>query len=272
MRPPQYPNALTFQSWRRNVRAAAISACGKSEHARAFVFSVEAEEACFDTLAVIDNDRHRALDAKLAGALLKIVKGDLARCLAVMGESLAKHGLVLAGRQLLFLICEEFGKDAHQTDCTSYSHLEKMQGCKDIKGLERFLAAWDNLMLNFQTTPKPDHMYSALLSKIRNILELLDPLKKLSRLPWDDPKKTYEAMREECDFLIEGTKQEKQSKQLDQLYENGSVATALAATPEEKTKLPCFYVRDGKPCPNGKSCAYSHQKDIIEKAKKAKEA
>ena len=95
-----------------------------------------------------------------------------------MSESLAKHGLVLAGRQILFLIYKEFGKDAHQTDCTSYSHLENMQCCKDIKGLESFLAVWDNLMLNFQTPPKPDHMYPALLSKIRNIPELLDPLRR----------------------------------------------------------------------------------------------
>ena len=93
----------------------------------------------------------------------------------------------------------------------------------------------------------------------------------MNRLPWDNPKKTYEALREECDFLVEETRLEKQRKQLDQLYDNGSVATALAATPEEKAKLPCFYIRDGKPCPNGKSCAYSHQKDITEKAKKAKE-
>ena len=84
-------------------------------------------------------------------------------------------------------------------------------------------------------------------------------------------KKTYEALREECDYLIEETRLEKHSKQLDQLYENGSVATALAATPEEKKLLPCFYVRDGKPCPNGKSCTYSHQEDVINKAKKAKE-
>ena len=72
-----------------------------------------------------------------------------------------------------------------------------MQGAKDIKNLETFLAVWDNLMLNFQTPPKPDHMYSAFLSKIRNIPELHDPLKKMNRLSWDDPKKTYEALREE---------------------------------------------------------------------------
>ena len=35
MRLPQYPNALTFQSWRRAVRTAAISSCEKPERARA---------------------------------------------------------------------------------------------------------------------------------------------------------------------------------------------------------------------------------------------
>ena len=272
MRLPQYPNALTFQFWRGNVRTAAIAACEKPERARAFVFSAEAEEASFDSLDVSDSDWHRTLDAKLVGALLKVVKGDLARRLAVMSESLAKHGLVLAGRLILFLICKEFVKDARQIGCTSYSHFEKMQGCRDFKGLETFLAVWDNLMLKFQTPPKPDHMYSALLSKIRDVLELLDPFKRLSRFPWGGPKKTYEALREESDFLIEEIRQEKQSKQLGSLCEKGSVALALAAIPEEKAKLPCFYVRDGKPYPNGKSCAYSRQKDIIEKAKKAKEA
>ena len=34
--------------------------------------------------------------------------------------------------------------------------------------------------------------------------------------------------------------------------------------------MPCFYVRDGKTCPNGKSCPYSHNPAVIDKAKKAK--
>ena len=212
MRLPQYPNALTFQSWRRAVRTSVFLSCEEPDRARAFVFCVESDDASFDSLAVSDSDKHRALDAKLAEALLNIVKGDLARRLAVMGESLAKRGLVLAGRQILFLIYRGFGKDAHQTDCMSYSHLEKMQGSKDVKGLETFLAVWDNLMLNFQIPPKPDHMYSAFFSKIRNITELLGPPKKMNRLPWDDPRKTYEAFMEECDFLIEETRLEKQSK------------------------------------------------------------
>ena len=110
MRLPQYLNALTFQSWRRAVRTSAISSCEKPERACAFVFSVESDDASFDSLAVSGSDKHRPLDAKLAEALLKIVKGDLARRLAVMSESLAKRGLALAGRQILFLIYREFGK------------------------------------------------------------------------------------------------------------------------------------------------------------------
>ena len=80
MRLPQYLNALTFQSWRRAVRTAAISSCEKPERELAFIFSVESEDASFDSLSVSDSDKHRALDAKLADALLKIVKGDIARC------------------------------------------------------------------------------------------------------------------------------------------------------------------------------------------------
>ena len=94
-------------------------------------------------------------------------------------------------------------------------------------------------MLIFQCPPKPAHQYTALLSKIQNIPELQerDVLKKC-RFPWGDPNKTYKAPRDECDTLLEETRLEEQSKQLDQLYENGSVSTALAATPEEKKLLP----------------------------------
>ena len=42
---------------------------------------------------------------------------------------------------------------------------------------------------------------------------------------------------------MEETRLEKQSKLLDQLYEDGSVTTALAASSEEEKLFPCFYVR-----------------------------
>ena len=140
MRLPQYPNAITFQSWRRAIRTAAVSACEKPKRTRTSIFFVESENAIFDSLSVGDCNLHRALDAKLANALLKIVKGDLARRLAVISKTLAKRGRVLGGRHILFLIYREFRKGAHVTDVQSYSHLEKIQGTKEMKELESFLA------------------------------------------------------------------------------------------------------------------------------------
>ena len=71
-----------------------------------------------------------------------------------------------------------------------------MQSTKEIKGLESFLVVWENLMLNLVYSPKPTHVYTALLSKIRNMLELQkrDFLKKINRFPRGDPNKTYEAL------------------------------------------------------------------------------
>ena len=57
-----------------------------------------------------------------------------------MSETLAQRGLVLGGQQILFLIYREFGKDMHRMDVHPYSHLEKMQGTKEVKALESFLA------------------------------------------------------------------------------------------------------------------------------------
>ena len=169
---PQFPNALTFLAWRRSVRTAIVSCCERPERARAFAFSCEDPAATFETLAIADGDRHRALDAKLADALQKIVRGDLARRLAVRSEALARNGLVLSGRQILWLVYREFSKDSHMTDAVSYSHLEKLQGSRDLKGLETLLTVWDALQLNFMNPPQADHLYASFLSKIRHIPEM----------------------------------------------------------------------------------------------------
>ena len=50
--------------------------------------------------------------------------------------------------------------------------------------------AWNRSNLNFKGSPKIGHMESAFRTEIRNIPGLLDLLKKLNRLPRDDPKMT----------------------------------------------------------------------------------
>ena len=91
-------------------------------------------------------------------------------------------------------------------------------------------------MLNFLCPPKSAQLYTAFLFKIRNIPELQERsfFKKMNRLPWGDPYKTYEALRDGCDTLLEEKRLKKQSKQLDQLYENGSVSVHCSADRNEE--------------------------------------
>ena len=267
---PPHPNALGLPAWKRAMRTAVIASCSRPEKAREFLFEVESESATFEALACDDKARTRTIDARLAEALMRIIKGDLSRRLAVASEAAAMQGALLSGRQILFMLYRDFARDMHHSDAQNYGHLEKLKCGKELRMLDTFMTCWDNLMLQFNKLPQPDHMYQAFLMKVRDIPELADALLLQKRLPWGDEKKTYEELRRAVEQVLEESKQERNRKQLDSLYDTGNVSTALAATPEEKAKMPCFFVRDGKPCPHGKSCPYSHNPAVIERARKAK--
>ena len=147
---------------------------------------MESESATFESLACDDNARTRTIDARLAEALMRIIKGDLARRLAVQSEAAAMNGTLLSGRQILFLLYRDFARDTHQSDAQNYGHLEKLKCGKELRMLDTFLTCWDNLMLQFSNPPKPDHMYQAFLMKVRDIPELADALLLQKRLPWGD--------------------------------------------------------------------------------------
>ena len=268
----QYPNSLTLPAWKRSLLGAVTSACERPERAREYIFSVysaEEEGKSFDDLGITDDDRHRVIDARLAESLMRVIRGDLSRRVAVLAETAARNRTTLSGRQLLFLILMEFRKDSHLTDAQSYSHLEKLKGVKELKGLDSFLSAWDNLMLHFNTPPSRDHLYASFMSKIAEIPELKEAFTEQKKLAWSDPRKSYEELRAACDKLLDEQRLERHRKQLDHLYETGATQNAIVASPEEKRQMPCFFVRDGKPCPHGKSCPYSHSTAVIEKARKA---
>ena len=269
----QYPTSLTLPAWKRNLLSVVTSSCERPEKAREYLFaaySADEDGKTFEEMSITDADRHRVIDARLAESLMRIIRGDLSRRVAVLAETAARNRTTLSGRQLLYLILMEFRKDSHLTDAQSYSHLEKLRGVKELKALDSFLSAWDNLMLHFNSPPSRDHLYASFLSKVAEVPELREALAEQKKLAWSDPKKSYETLRAACDALLDEQRLERHRKQLDHLYESGASQNAIVATPEEKAKMPCFFVRDGRPCPNGKSCPYSHNPAVIEKAKKAK--
>ena len=103
---PLWPTITAFPAWRRTLRQAVTSASDRPERARPWIFAV-GSIVMMDDLACADDDRHKTLDAKLAEALTKILKGEPARKMALAAET-AEHAAlsqeVLSGCQCLLLI------------------------------------------------------------------------------------------------------------------------------------------------------------------------
>ena len=104
-----------------------ISASDRPERARPWIFAVESDDTMMDALACADDDRHRTLDAKLAEALTKILKGEPARKMALAAERAALSQDMLSGRQWLLLIYQEFRRTEANLDAAAYSNLENVR-------------------------------------------------------------------------------------------------------------------------------------------------
>ena len=150
------------------------------------------------------------------------------------------------------------------------AHLEKLKGVRETEGAGQLLVRMGQSNASLQHASRhKDHLYASFMSKIAEIPELKEAFTEQKKLAWSDPRKSYEELRAACDKLLDEQRLERHRKQLDHLYETGATQNAIVASPEEKAKMPCFFVRDGKPCPNGKRCPYSHNPAVIEKAKQS---
>ena len=105
---PSWPSATAFPARRRTLRQAVISASDRPERARPWIFAAESDDILMDDLACADGDRHRTIDAKLAEALTKVLKGEPARKMALAAGRAALSHDRLSGRQCLVLIYKEF--------------------------------------------------------------------------------------------------------------------------------------------------------------------
>ena len=113
---PSWPTTTEFPAWRRTLRQAVISASDRSERARPWIFAVESDDIMMDDLACADDGLHRTLDAKLAEALTKILKGEPARKMVLAAERAALSQDMLSGRQCLLLIYQEFRRTEAKSD------------------------------------------------------------------------------------------------------------------------------------------------------------
>ena len=267
IRLPPWPTVTGFPAWRRTLRQAVISASERPERARPWIFEVEKDDVTMDELHCNDHDKQRTLDAKLADALQKVLKGEPARKVALATERAALTHEILSGRQILLLIYQEFKRTEARTDAAAYSNLENIRCGNTDHSLEAFMTLWENLLLSFRTPPSADHLFSVFMSRVKHLPGLATTMAYLKRIPYGHADKNITFLKDACVGLIEEIRTERQLAEVAKVYKNGGTDVALVMTEEQKKKAPCFKLRDGQKCPLGNTCPYSHDGKIIAEAR-----
>ena len=264
-----WPTTIQFASWRRALRAAVASASDRPELATAWIFEVESSSASFEAFRLDARDRLRTLDAKLAEALGRVVKGETARRVAIASEKAALEGSLLTGRQILFMVYQEFKRDESKTDHVAYGNLERLGSVTADAALEGFMSTWEAVLLAFKTPPTEAHLYSAFYARLCRVPGLATTIAHIDRQVFGHEDKSYAFLHSASTRLVQQRREERQAAELAKLYTQPGGGNALAATADKKS-LPCFKLRDGAKCEAGDSCPYSHDRQVIEQAKKAK--
>jgi hypothetical protein len=266
-----WPNTIQFAGWRRALRASVAGASDRPELATAWIFEVESPDATFEMFRQNPSDRLRTLDAKLAEALGRVIKGETARRVAIASERAALDGTLLTGRQILYMVYQDYRRDEAKTDHVAYGNLEKLGSVSQDGALEGFMSTWEALLLTFKTPPTEAHLYSAFYARLCKVPGLSVTVAHIDRQAYGHEDKSYDFLYSAASRLVQQRREERQAGELAKLYAqpSGQVAMPAAPTTDKKT-LPCFKLRDGHRCEAGDSCPYSHDKRILEAAKTAR--
>ena len=286
-----WPTTLQFPAWRRSLRSAVAGASDHPLEATRWIFEVEMDGKELTDFAADPADPFRALDAKLADALNRITRGEPARKIGIEAEKAALNMSILTGRQHLLLIYREFRRGEEESDEVAYTNLEAMEFSGQDAHLEQFLITWDTLMMSFRTPPTPMHLYSALLRRLRKCAGLKLTVEHLDRQVPGHPDRNYDFLMTAARRLVERKKSEKQTLEYSKIFKTtqGLDVPALPVLPgdangpkgkgkgkgkndtQPKTGVRvCFKMRDTGNCPDGSACKYSHDRELLAKARKEK--
>jgi hypothetical protein len=278
-----WPTAQSYPEWRRNLRSEIAAATDHPAEAVKWIFNVEKDGCSYAEMASDRKDPLRGLDAKLQNALGKITKGEAGRKLAILMEKVAVDGVLISGRQHLLFIYDEFKKDGHMTDAIAYSNFERLTFKGDENLLEGFLTLWDQLLMSFRTPPADDHLFSTFYARVKNVPGLRICIEYLDRVDYTNVDKNYSYLMHAARTLVDRRRTDRQTLEFNKIF-TGGANHALAAGDAgdgkgkkgggkgDKKEMPCFALRDKGSCPDGKSCAYSHDPAKIKLAKAAQEA
>ena len=130
-----------------------------------------------------------SLDVKLAAALSKLASGDLGRKLSQAKEVEARRGVMLKGRQALWMVYEYYRVNAEAGALFDLSDLLNVKLRGDA--LETFMANWDYVLVGMAVEPTEDTLKMLFLDNLRGCPVMREEINHYDRARVGDPDKSY---------------------------------------------------------------------------------
>ena len=246
----------------------------------------------FEELA--DSSAFPKLDRLIVSAASKVIRdhgGALAGKVGRLKDGAAERlitgdGLPLSGRQLQWLILNEFKGNAGAETSNAYEDLLGLR-CAGWKDVPRFLNDWDNVLAKSKTPFPPSLLVTRFKTETRKISQFDDDYVIFDRKPV--PERTYEFLRDAVDTFLLNHKHEEyrrielagpSTKALVSLEtkpkgkakakpspagDTGQLTEAALAAHDESSVKICYAFRDNGNCTK-RDCPYSHDPKAIRDA------
>jgi hypothetical protein len=282
IRLPQLPTAAQFKSWKNIVRSRVSSASKIPKEAFEWIRMVEDDNVTYEMLNETPA-KFETLDAKLCAALSEVCKGEIGRKITLKTEEEAKARRLIRGRQVLWMIYEDFRINEEAGALHDITDLMKVTLKRDqtkIENLSRFLLNWEMILAGMKDPPPENTLQVMLYDQVRNVTALATDIAVYDRATPGTEERSYNFLMKAIKRVLERHRQEKNrrdiEKSLDHLTSKGNVNAFKGAKGGGKGpkgggkgkgkgegKGPkgdntCRQWMSSQECSRGASCKYDH--------------
>ena len=213
--------------------------------------------------------------AMMASALLSLISGELKRKVTMIEEKLIADGKLMNGRQLLFLVFQEYKRNPVEVGMmTEFRDLQNLR----LKGenLRAFMDEWDMCLDGMVTQPSPAVKETLFEDQIRQCRHFETTFELyVTKCTHDGLERGYATLREWVLAYLERRKQQRITDQASRqtgnanssVHPNKSSTLTSGGYPPAANRRPgdCFQMRDTGKCARGDACPYAASHDHLQK-------
>ena len=122
----EFPNAAKLRSWKLLFQKKVSASSGRPKLALKWISQIDLA-TCMEDLEESEGSIWETLDAKIAAGLSEILHGEFQRKINILEERLAMEGRLLGGRQLAWLILQNFKLTEQEGLVLTFAQLIEVQ-------------------------------------------------------------------------------------------------------------------------------------------------